>query len=150
MAIGLLFATSSLIVILRSLLRSEIKKKYWLKHRSGKFLRDWFLWNFREARGRSFWIYVHFILTVGTVFSFAIGALGCIFGFDNLWFTQLLVFIAATLGVIFEMIFRVGWLPKQDTVYYKVSGIIASILFSVMLLLICGIVCYIAIMEVCL
>ncbi|MBQ8395128.1 MAG: hypothetical protein IJX49_06105 [Clostridia bacterium] len=146
-SIGLFLGTGILIVILRLLLRSEIKKKYWLKHRSGKFLRDWFLWDFRESRGLLFWIYANLILTISAVISFAIGVIGDLCGFENLLFIQLVVFIVATLGAIWEMVFRVGWLPKRDTVYYKASGLITAILFSIILLFVCAIICYIAIME---
>lgn len=144
-SIGFFLATGIFIVIIRLLLRSEIKKKYWLKHKSGRLLRDWFLWDFRE--GRRFWIYAHLVLTISALFSFLTGIVGCLCGCKELLLVQLLVLIGAMLGMIWEMFFRVGWLPKRDTGYYKISGMIAIILFSVLLLFLCGIVCYIFIVK---
>ena len=78
MRLNVLFLLGSCLItfILRLLLRSEIKPKYWKKHKSEKVLWDWFLLGFRIEKSRRVWIDLHFALFVGNFIAFTVGTLG--------------------------------------------------------------------------
>ena len=62
-------------VSLRMLVRFDIPKKHWIKHKSGKFFFDWFLLGFREGE-RKKWVDLHLAFSLAIPVAFFFGVIG--------------------------------------------------------------------------
>lgn len=65
-------------LILRTLLRLEIKKKYWIKQKSGNKVFDWWLLGFREGK-RKVWIDLHLAFSIAIPIALIGGFIGFLF-----------------------------------------------------------------------
>lgn len=78
-------------LVLRILLRLEIKKKHWIKQKSGKIANDWWLLSFREGK-RKVWIDLHLAFSIAIPFAFIIGCIGFYAKVDALMLLPMIVF----------------------------------------------------------
>ena len=116
--------------ILRLLLRSEIKPKYWEKHKSGKALRDWFLLEFRTEKSRRVWIDWHFALFIGNFIAFAVGTLG--------YFIEIVAILQVFPIIVFLwnlVVFACKLLstPQKDA-YRRIEGMVFGSIFILLML----------------
>ena len=95
--IGINLFNVAVAICIRTLLRSEIKRKAWKKHATGNRLKDWFLWSFQQEKGRQIFIWWHLILTIVNIVTFLISLLLGLLGVTGI---VLLPIVLSSIGVL--------------------------------------------------